>query len=339
VRSAQTERPGRFVLVDLDDVADGAPHLAAALATGETQIALRGGLPHVPRLVRAEVSAAGAETPATGDTEPGTGGQAPTDLGGGTVVITGATGTLGSAVTRHLVRAHGARDLLLINRRGPGGAAAQELVAELSELGAHADVVACDVSDPDTLRTALGYARGPVVGVVHLAGVLDDGALTSLTPGHVDRVMAPKSDAALHLHRLTLDQPVRAFVLFSSAANVLGSPGQANYAAANAVLDALAHHRRAHGLPATALAWGLWADRGGMSAHLDTADLARLSRIGMARPLGTDEGLRLMDHALDLPAPCFMPMPVDTAGLRSRAERTGTVPTVHRALVPQPRRR
>ena len=342
VRSAQTERPGRFVLVDLDDVADGAPHLAAALATGETQLALREGRPYVPRLVRADVRA-----PASGGVEPdadeeapiGLGEEVPTDFGDGTVVITGATGTLGSAVARHLVRNHGAHDLLLLNRGGPDSPAAQELIAELSELGARADVVACDVSDPDALRTVLGRASGPVVGVVHLAGALDDGALTSLTPDHVDRVMAPKSDAALHLHRLTLDQPVRAFVLFSSAANVLGSPGQANYAAANAALDALAHHRRAHGLPATALAWGLWADRGGMSAHLDTADLARLSRIGMARPLGTDEGLRLMDHALDLRAPYLMPMPVDTAGLRSRAERTGTVPSVHRALVPLPRRR
>ncbi|WP_017576355.1 type I polyketide synthase [Nocardiopsis kunsanensis] len=337
VRSAQTERPGRFVLVDLDDIADGAPHLPAALATGETQLALRGGRPHVPRLVRDDTSA--AEAPGTGADGPGTGEQTPAGLGGGTVVVTGATGTLGSAVTRHLVRAHGARDLLLINRRGPDAPAAQDLVAELSGLGARADVVACDVSDPEALRTTLDRARGPVVGVFHLAGTLDDGALATLTPEHVDRVMAPKSDAALHLHRLTLDQPVRAFVLFSSAANVLGSPGQANYAAANAALDALAHHRRAHGLHATALAWGLWADLGGMSAHLDTADLSRLSRIGMARPLGTDEGLRLMDHALDLPAAHFMPMPVDTAGLRSRAERTGTVPTVHRALVPLPRRR
>ncbi|MBE3000796.1 SDR family NAD(P)-dependent oxidoreductase [Nocardiopsis sp. HNM0947] len=328
VRAAQTERPGRFVLVDLDDTASGAPHLAAALATGEEQLALRGGTPHVPRLVR-------AETAAPEESE----GEGPTDLSGGTVVVTGATGTLGSEVTRHLVRNHGARDLLLLSRSGPDGPAAQELSSALEGLGARADFAACDASDPDALRIALARAESPVVGVVHLAGTLDDGALASLTPDHVDRVMAPKTDAALHLHRLTLDQPVKAFVLFSSASNVLGSPGQANYAAANAVLDALAHHRRAHGLPATSLAWGLWAERGGMSAHLDAADLARLSRIGMARLLGTDEGLRLMDHALDLPAPYFMPMPVDTAGLRSRAERSGTVPPVYRALVPPPRRR
>ena len=328
LRSAQAEQRDRFTIIDVDDAATAAPLLPSALATGEPQIAIRAGGLHSPRMARPGVSA-----------QPGT--DPLPDLGHGTVLVTGATGTLGSMISRHLVRRYGARHLLLVSRRGARSPGAKSLAADLSALGARAVFKACDTTDADALAAVVAKvpARRPLVAVVHLAGVLDDGALTSLTPERMDAVMRPKVDTALHLHRLTQDADLAAFIMFSSAAGVLGSPGQANYAAANAFLDALAQQRRSCGLPAVSLAWGLWDQRSDMTAHLDAADLARLSRMGVARPLGTDEGLALMDHAITTGLAYLVPLPLDVAGVRGRAERTGTVAPLYRGLVPQPRRR
>src|SRR5215831_7832524 len=109
-----------------------------------------------------------------------------------------------------------------------------------------------------------------------MAGVLDDGVFDAMGAERIDQVFAPKVDAALHLHELTRDKELAAFVLFSSASGVVGAAGQANYAAANTFLDALVHHRRARGLPGCALAWGYWAQRSGITEHLGVADTARL---------------------------------------------------------------
>ncbi|MCY9782447.1 SDR family NAD(P)-dependent oxidoreductase [Nocardiopsis sp. EMB25] len=328
LRSVQAEWSGRIRLVDVDDPAGAAALLPAALATGEPQVAIRAGGLRAPRLVRPR--------PAT---EPGT--DALPDLGDGTVLVTGATGTLGAMVSRHLVRAYGARRLLLLSRSGGDGPGARELAADLRALGAHAEFVPCDTADADSLAEAVATVPDdrPLVAVVHLAGVLDDGALSSLTPERLDRVLRPKIDTALHLHRLTEHLPLAAFVVFSSAAGVLGSPGQSNYAAANVFLDALAHHRRSRGLPALSLAWGLWDQRSDMTAHLSAADMARLSRMGVARPIGTDDGLALLDHAMGMDLPCVVPLPLDVPGIRGRVARTGTVPPLYQALVPPPRRR
>ncbi|MEV7094005.1 type I polyketide synthase [Amycolatopsis sp. NPDC051045] len=235
----------------------------------------------------------------------------------GTVLVTGGTGTLGGLLARHLVTAHGVRNLLLTSRRGADAPSAAELVAELTDLGANVRVESCDVTD----RTALAALLEPVnlTGVVHTAGVLDDGVVESLTPGRIDAVVGPKVDAALNLHELTRDRDLAWFALYSSLAGVAGAAGQANYAAANAALDALAARRRAEGLPGVSLAWGQWAEASGMTATLDEEDLSRIARSGIGA-LGTAEALALFDAAQVAGAGCVVPVRVDLAALRAQAE-------------------
>ncbi|MFE4336688.1 type I polyketide synthase [Streptomyces sp. NPDC056831] len=234
----------------------------------------------------------------------------------GTVLVTGGTGVIGSAVARHLVTGHGVRDLVLTSRRGQDAPGARELAAELTGLGATVRVEACDAADRVALGTLLDGLDG-LCGVVHAAGALDDGILSALTPERLETVLRPKLDAAWNLHELTRGRDLALFVLFSSAAGVLGSPGQGGYAAANSFLDALAQERRAQGLPAHSLAWGLWADRSAMTGALSTADLDRMRRVGI-RPLATEEGLALFDAAVRLPDPHTVPVRLDTATLREQ---------------------
>ncbi|WP_286247277.1 type I polyketide synthase [Streptomyces graminofaciens] len=251
----------------------------------------------------------------------------------GTVLVTGATGTLGALVTRHLVTEHGVRRLLLVSRSGPQAPGADALLADLAAAGAEATLTACDTADRDQLRAVLDAvpADHPLTAVIHTAGALDDGVLSALTPERLDAVLRPKADAAWHLHELTAGHDLAAFVLFSSAAGLFGNAGQGNYAAANAFLDALAQHRRALGLPATSLAWGLWEERGGMTGHLDTADVGRLSRTGVAT-LDSAHGLALFDAALSTGQTLLVPLPLDRAALHRQA-RTGSLPALLSGLV------
>ncbi|WP_405145062.1 SDR family NAD(P)-dependent oxidoreductase [Sphaerisporangium sp. NBC_01403] len=318
VRSAQAEHPGLFVLLDVEEGFSGWGLVAAAVASGESQLAVRDGVVSVPRLARRDVAE-----------------RTRCDLASGTVLVTGGTGGLGSLVARRLVEHHGVRDLLLVSRRGPDAPGAFELVSELEGLGAKATVVACDVSDRDALAGLLGSAPG-LTGVVHTAGVLDDATVEGLTADRLDRVLAPKADAAWHLHELTKDLPLAAFVVFSSLAGVLGNPGQANYAAANVFLDVLSAHRRALGLPAVSVAWGLWDTDSDMTGALTSADTARLARSGVA-PLTAEQGLELFDSALTSPEPLTVASGWDVTGLRARAETVG-LPSMFRGLVRAPRR-
>ncbi|MFE4062333.1 beta-ketoacyl reductase, partial [Streptomyces sp. NPDC059096] len=236
---------------------------------------------------------------------------------------------------RHLVTRHGVRHLLLTGRRGPDAPGATALRDELTALGAETTVVACDTADRDQLAGLLAAvpAEHPLTAVVHAAGVLDDGLLDGLTPQRLTTVLRPKTDAAWHLHELTRDLKLSAFVMFSSYAGVAGGPGQANYAAANAFLDALAQHRRAQGLTAHSLAWGFWEDRSELTGTLDGADLARLERSGI-RPLTAEQGLGLLDTATLLDTAQLVPVRLDTRTLRS-----DEAPPLLRALArPAPRR-
>ncbi|GFJ80778.1 polyketide synthase [Phytohabitans houttuyneae] len=314
VRAAQAEQPGRLILLDLDGDPSSPAALAAALATGEEQLAIRAGTVRVPRLSPA--APAGGPPPAL-DAD-------------GTVLITGGTGTLGRLVARHLVAKYGVRHVLLASRRG---ADAGDL-AELADLPARVRVARCDVADRDALAALLAGIppEHPLTAVVHAAGVLDDGLVTDLTDAQLTGVLAAKADGAWHLHELTRDHPLRAFVLFSSVTAVVGNGGQANYAAANAFLDALAAHRRAAGAPGTAIGWGLWAAEGGMISGLGAADLARMARGGIAA-LRTDRALALLDAALADGAPVLTAAHFDTAALHRQATAVPP-PPVLRALVP-----
>ncbi|WP_234332491.1 type I polyketide synthase, partial [Streptomyces sp. NRRL F-5650] len=234
----------------------------------------------------------------------------------GTVLVTGGTGVIGSAVARHLVVEHGVRDLVLAGRRGGDAAGVEELVAGLTALGASVRVVACDAADRAGLGALVEGIEG-LCGVVHAAGALDDGVVSGLSSERLETVLRPKVDGAWNLHELTRDRDLGLFVLFSSAAGVFGSPGQGGYAAANSFLDALVRERRCLGLPGHSLAWGLWADRSGMTGALGTADLDRMRRVGV-RPLGTDEGLGLFDAAVGLAGPHTVPVRLDVAALREQ---------------------
>ncbi|AEM83630.1 Beta-ketoacyl synthase [Streptomyces violaceusniger Tu 4113] len=251
----------------------------------------------------------------------------------GTVLITGGTGTLGAATARHLVAQHGVRRLLLISRRGLDAPGATELAAELTGLGARVSIAACDAADRAALAKLLESVpeRHPLTAVVHAAGLLRDATVEALTPDQLDEVLRAKADAAWNLHELTRDAGLSAFVLFSAAAGLLGAAGQGNYAAANAFLDALAAHRHAQGLPATSLAWGYWAQATGMTGGMTDADRARLARAGMVG-LETEQGLALLDIALDSGRPALAPIRLDLATLRREAH-ADDLPPLFRSLV------
>ncbi|MEU5315064.1 SDR family NAD(P)-dependent oxidoreductase, partial [Streptomyces sp. NPDC021562] len=314
LRTAQNEHPDRIILVDTTQ--DDRHLLPAALTTGEPQLALTDGHIRVPRLVRAE------PTDAPSPLDPN-----------GTALITGGTGTLGALTAHHLVTHHNIRHLLLLSRRGPDAPGADTLTRELTALGAHVTLVAADAADPDQLTTALAaiHPHHPLTAVIHTAGVLDDGIFTAQTPERLDATFRAKTDAARVLHELTRDHHPAAFVLFSSAAGTLGNPGQANYAAANAALDAYAHHLRTHGTPAVSLAWGYWSDVSGMTAHLDETALRRHRRDGMLG-LSAGTGMALFDAAVRADGAAFVAARLDLAGLRARSAAE-PVPSLLRSLV------
>ncbi|WP_239142044.1 type I polyketide synthase, partial [Plantactinospora endophytica] len=254
----------------------------------------------------------------------------------GTVVVTGATGTLGRLVAEHLAAA-GTPHLLLLSRTGEAAPGVDELRERLTGLGAAVTIRACDVVDRRQLAQVLAEIprQWPLTGVVHAAGVLDDGVLESLTADQVETVLRAKVDAAVNLHELTEDADLSMFVLYSSVAGVLGAAGQANYAAANAFLDALARHRRGLGLAGTSLAWGFWAERSAMTGHLDDADLRRLARGGIMG-LSREQGLALFDRAVVHPEPVLAPVRLD---LRALGRQDAETPPILRSLLRTPARR
>ncbi|MGW7192886.1 SDR family NAD(P)-dependent oxidoreductase, partial [Streptomyces sp. NPDC054838] len=321
LRAAQAENPGRFTVVDLDGTPESAAALAAAVASAEPEAAVRQGEVLLPRYVTATGAPAGA----------------PAWDPAGTVLITGGTGLLGAVLARHLVTAQGVRHLVLTSRRGADAPGAAELRAELTAAGADVRIVAVDVADRYALAALLDEipAAHPLTGVVHAAGVMDNALVGAVTKEQVSKVLRPKVDAAWHLHELTRDLGLAAFVLYSSAGGQILSAGQATYAAANVFLDALAAERRAAGLAATSLAWGLWEGTIGEGPELTEADLRRMSRSGVLE-LSFPDGLALFDAALALDEALLAPVRLDRAALGRRADE---VPALLRALAGPPARR
>ena len=321
IRSAQSEHPGRITHLDLDpDAAPQATALAVALAAAEPHAAIRGETVLAPRLTRTTTeTAASAEPPLDPD---------------GTVLITGGTGTLGAIIARHLAATGQARHFLLLSRRGPAAPGADELAEDLAAAGAEAVITACDVTSRPDLETALAAipAGHPLTAVIHTAGTTSDATITAMDPAQVDPVLAPKAEAAWHLHELTAGLPLAAFVLFSSAAGQLGAPGQGNYAAANTFLDALATWRHVHGLPAVSLAWGLWAQDSGLTAALTTQDRARLARNGIT-PMPTPTALAGLDTAMRAAPAVMIPATFSASALRRQAD-AGLLPPLLRGLAP-----
>jgi acyl transferase domain-containing protein/acyl carrier protein len=326
VRSARSEHPERFGLVDLERGVEqevSVEALLGVLAAEESEVAVRDGVLRAPRL---------AHVKGAGDAELASRSFDRT----GTVLITGGTGGLGALVARHLAKAHGAERLLLVSRRGLGADGAEELVVELAELGCEARVAACDVTDREQLRELIDSvpAERPLTAVIHTAGVLDDGLVESLDEERLSKVLAPKVDAAANLHELTEHMELREFVLFSSIAGTMGSPGQANYAAGNVFLDALAAYRRARGLSGVSLAWSAWDQAAGMTGALTDVDRARFERVGIA-PLSAEQGLELFDLARRVDRGLLVPVSLNMAVLRGQA-KAGMLPAALRGLVRVP---
>ncbi|MFE3260621.1 SDR family NAD(P)-dependent oxidoreductase [Nocardia sp. NPDC059091] len=311
VASAQAENPGRIILLDSDIELDDAEigRAVRRVPDTETQLALRSGDLFVPRLTAVEAPNAEARV-------------AHPALDAGVVIVTGGTGGLGSVLAQHLVDAHGARDLVLTSRRGSATPGVEAVVGRLRAAGARVRVVACDMADRNAVRELVSevHAAGPLIGVVHAAGVLDDGVLEALTADRLRSVLTPKVDGGWNLHEATAAMNLPLFVVFSSIAGVLGTPGQANYAAGNRFLDGLISYRRAHGLSGTSLAWGLWAENTGMTGRLGDGDRSRAGRDGLA-DLTTDQGLALWDAALASDRALLVPARLDRAALGALAQQ------------------
>jgi polyketide synthase 7 len=264
-------------------------------------------------------------------------GERSTALAGSAVIITGGTGMAGSAVAAHLVARHGVAHVVLVSRSGAAGAGTAELVGRLEDAGAQVSVVACDVADRAAVAELVAGLpdRYQLKGVFHAAGILHDGLITSLTQERVDAVLRAKVDGAWNLNELTQDLDLSAFVMFSSMAGIVGTPGQGNYAAANSFLDGLAAHRRARGMAGSSVAWGLWEQASAMTHHLADRDKARMTRVGLA-PLATEHALRLFDAALLADRPVLVAARIDPASL---ADHRAALPPLLSRLVPRPSRR
>ncbi|WP_282550359.1 beta-ketoacyl reductase, partial [Streptomyces rochei] len=326
VRAALAENPGRFALADLDPDARVPADVDAAVAavvSGESEVAVRGGAVLVPRLTRLpDGSGASADVALT----------VPALDGSGAVLVTGGTGGLGAVVARYLVAERGVRDLVLVSRRGLGAPGAVELAGELRGLGAAVRVLACDVSDRGAVRSLVDslVADGGLLAVVHAAGVGDNGLVGALSSERLEGVLGPKADAAWWLHEATAGLELAAFVLFSSAGGLVLTAGQGNYAAANVFLDALAAWRRAEGLVATSMAFGFWDVGAGLGQYLSQVDRRRMAAQGLP-VLSADAGLALFARGLDRGEATVVPLRVDAAALGVRRDE---VPALLRGLVP-----
>ncbi|GLY15210.1 polyketide synthase [Kineosporia sp. NBRC 101677] len=313
LRSAQTEHPDRFVILETDEPpADVQNLVARALPLPEPQLRWNGERFEAPRLTRvAPERSTGVEWPET-------------------VLITGGTGALGSLTARHLADRYGVRRLILASRRGPEAREAAKLALDLRAMGAEAELVAVDLSDREAVSGLLNTYRPGAV--IHTAGVVQDTLLSRMETADLETVYRAKVVPALLLDELTRDLPITQFLVFSSLAGVLGNLGQGNYAAANAALDALMARRRADGLPGQSLAWGPWKDTG-LAAGLTEAELEHLAGQGIL-PIPAEQGVALLDDALTIDSATVVPAYLSPSALRRRPR----IPAVLHRIAPSKNR-
>ncbi|MEV1146056.1 SDR family NAD(P)-dependent oxidoreductase, partial [Micromonospora sp. NPDC049799] len=308
-RTAQTEHPDRITIVDTDHTEETRRTLATAITSGHPQLAIRNGTPHTPHL--------------TTDTTP----PAPRPLNPeATTLITGGTGTLAQHTAGHLVTNHNARHLHLVSRQGPHHPEAARLIHHLTGLGATTTITTCDSTNRDHLTQVIheiDHSPHPLGAVIHTAGALHDATLTNLTTDQLHAALNPKVDGTWHLHALTRHHPLTHFLLYSSVAAILGTPGQANYAAANTFQNALAEHRHQQQLPATSLNWGYWTDTSTLTAHLHTTDLQRLHNTGIT-PLTTPHAVTLLNSALTTAQPAPITAHLNPSNLPHHLIRVST---------------
>lgn len=324
VRTAQLEHPGRFFLLDINEIENTPlPVINHAINTSshEPQLSLREGKILAPRLQKDagdDDLAAYAHT----DQQKHLCRNLNPD---GTVLITGGTGGLGKVIAKHLVEHHGIRHLLLASRRGKAATGASALLKDLAELGAQVTIAACDIADMSAVASLLDAipAEHPLTAVIHSAGILDTATLKTMNAGQIDSVLQSKAVSAWCLHLLTRHHELAAFVLYSSAVGILAQKGQANYGAANTFLDALAHHRRHLGLPATSMAWGMWSERSEMGKHLSDDDIQHIITTGLI-PLSRPQGLAFLDSVIGTNVvnhpPLLIPARLNLEALREQSD-------------------
>ena len=330
MRTARNEHPElRLRLIDLGEEKATFEALAPALMLGaeEPECAVRHGQVLVPQIQRANVPKPVVEQRRSLLRQDGA------------VLITGGLGGIGKQVTRWLANTHHIHDLVLTSRRGMEDPSAEALVDELAQLGATATIVACNVGDLDSMKQvmAMFINERPLRGVIHAAGVIDDGVLSTMTPQRCATVFAPKVDGAWHLHQLTRDMDLDLFVMFSSISGVLGMAGQGNYAAANTFLDVLAHLRRAQRLPATSVAYGAWEGEGMAAGLTGRTTLTHLAKFGL-NPLTPEEGLELFEEAVRSGRALTVAAALDPERLQSYFEEEagrGGIPPFYRTLLSQ----
>ncbi|MCJ1441372.1 MAG: hypothetical protein MMC23_001858 [Stictis urceolatum] len=333
MRTARSEHPDlRLRLIDLDREEDALDMLAPALMLGadEPECVVRHGQVFLPQIQRAKTL-----PPPVAEQ------QGLLLRQDGAVLITGGLGGIGKQVAKWLASTHHVQDLVLTSRRGMEAPGAEAFVEELARLGSAATIVACDVGKLDSVRPVVSMFTDerPLRGVVHAAGLLDNGVLSTMTPERCATVFAPKVDGAWHLHQLTRDMDLDLFMMFSSISGALGMVGLGNYAAANTFLDALAHERRNQHLPATSVAYGVWGGDGMAAGLKGRTTLNHLAKFGLDA-LSSEEGLELFEEAVRSGRALTVAARLDPKRLRiyleeEEAGRSGVIPRFYRTLLHQ----
>ncbi|KAG8534309.1 putative PKS/NRPS-like protein biosynthetic cluster [Bacidia gigantensis] len=328
VRTARYEHPElKLRLVDLDLDKDTFDTLASVItvSSDEPDCAIRKGQVFRPRIQKVLTSKGIAKQ------------QPFSPRKKGAILITGGLGGIGQQMAKWLASTYCTSDLVLTSRRGMKTPNAEALIGELAQLNAKATIIACDVGDFESIKslTETFNEERPLRGVIHAAGLVDNGILSTLTPQQFASTFRPKVDGAWYLHKFTQDMNLDFFMMFSSVSGVLGLPGLANYASANAFVDALAHIRQAQGLPATSIAYGVW-DGEGMAANLnDRTTRSHLARMGLD-PLKPEDGLELFAKAVSSGRAITVAAALDLKRLRGQLiEERGNIPSLFRLLLDQ----